>query len=972
MRLGWASGISFLCICSLVEGQDWVDLIRVWDECAYYAKEQAPPADWFLPEFEGRDWTYGAPAFGPSYPAPTPVSGLGTAIPSLYVRKRFLVSHPEAIRHLYFRIDWSGGFVVYLNGRRVLVQNLPLLSSDPLPHTIQPIEPHWSGTAEVFDLGSGSELLQPGTNLFALHWVPGNGYGSSCTLELLGNFVRGPCLQGAGIGYQIITWKTKQPTDTRIEYGLTPELGEVIEDKEPVTLHAVRLNHLIPGRRYFYRVGYTEDGQRVDSPIYSFSAFPTNGTLRFAVLADLGSGNRNQFAIAKVLAATQPDFVLMPGDLVYSVFRPSLADFRLFSVYARLFHTTPFFAVAGNHDVMYGARGFFDAIFPPTNDLPAEVHAQWQTGPKHFYSFDFGPVHFVGLYAPLGGTPGGLEPDSPQLAWLEQDLASTSKPWKVLFLHQPLRTSGMHQREDHNFNGRPDPEDVSAVLLPIARRYGVQLIFSAHDHDYERFSPIDGIQLFVTGGGGGMLYSQYTQDPFSVHFLRQHHFLLVEGDTDKMQITALGKQGEVLDRVWIRRTLPPTPVMRSTWHTVSFPTQASPDEDGNFPGQIFDFHGCPFLGVPGQESNPGRLWINEDKEFLYLGLESIVPGPGGLPILFVEIPGRPGLTDLKALEPISPDSFDESSLAALRVLRQLRFQNFQPSVAVVLGDEFADQTDPDWPAEVQCETSPGNWETYTVRIGQGAFFLTPTLSPIEGARIQQFNRSPQTEPDPGERTVDFAVVALPRSALGISYGQSIRIGLVILRPRWRLEDSTWVGWLDRAFVGANLEGGGWEPTFLRPISVQLMAGPDTDEDGLPDADELARGLDPNRPDTDGDGLPDGWELRNGLDPTDPNSLEGAKGDPDHDGLPNLSEYRLGIDPQDPQSTLRLQWELTEGYTGFLSWQNPPYAVAALEWTPRLSPSTRWWILYDRGCPNQTVRLPIQTLPSGFYRLRVSP
>ena len=53
--------------------------------------------------------------------------------------------------------------------------------------------------------------------------------------------------------------------------------------------------------------------------------------------------------------------------------------------------------------------------------------------------------------------------------------------------------------------------------------------------------------------------------------------------------------------------------------------------------------------------------------------------------------------------------------------------------------------------------------------------------------------------------------------------------------------------------------------------------PDTDEDGLTDAQEVELGTNPNNPDTDGDGLIDGVEVGLGTDPLNSNSVEGEGG-----------------------------------------------------------------------------------------------
>jgi hypothetical protein len=55
-------------------------------------------------------------------------------------------------------------------------------------------------------------------------------------------------------------------------------------------------------------------------------------------------------------------------------------------------------------------------------------------------------------------------------------------------------------------------------------------------------------------------------------------------------------------------------------------------------------------------------------------------------------------------------------------------------------------------------------------------------------------------------------------------------------------------------------------------------------------------------DSDGDGLPDAWEIAMGLNPNDPND---AGRDSDGDGLSNEEEYRAGTYAFDPNDGFRL-------------------------------------------------------------------
>jgi len=387
--------------------------------------------------------------------------------------------------------------------------------------------------------------------------------------ELCANFQRGPYVQRITGESAEILWRTPVYATAAVDYGPTPSLGYSVTNATPSTDHRLTLIGLSADTAYSYRV---RSGEAV-SPVSRFRTAPATGDVSFAVLGDSGSGWLAQLRLADQLAQADPDLILHTGDTAYGALNASTADIRCLSVYAQQLRGTGIYPTFGNHDLYADSTSFFDTFSTPTNTA---------TGTGHFYSFDYGDVHFVCLFVPTltayaGTGPYLLGPGSAQLQWLTNDLAATLKPWRVLWLHSPLFTSSGHRYEDVNGNGIHDRLELQGWLLPLASEHGVQLMFSGHDHCYERFAPVDGVHCYVTGGGGQSLYGLVELDALSRWFESRHHFLNVTIAGDTATVQAVDPAGVVFDESVVPRISPPR--VRISWvrpDSVQFRWNAEP------------------------------------------------------------------------------------------------------------------------------------------------------------------------------------------------------------------------------------------------------------------------------------------------------------------------------------------------------------------------------------------------------------
>ena len=203
---------------------------------------------------------------------------------------------------------------------------------------------------------------------------------------------------------------------------------------------------------------------------------------------------------AKLLGEIQPDAVLTLGDLQYP--SGALIDFE--TMYANNWgkYRDITFPVPGNHEYgTPGARGYF-AYFGARAGEPE----------KGYYSYDLGAWHLIALNSECDKI-GGCGDSDPQATWLREDLGDHPRKCVLAYWHRPRFSSGSH--------GNSLDHDALWRRLVAAR---ADLVLSAHDHDYERYVPMNadgdaapakGLTQIVAGTGGASHYQFHNPEPTS-------------------------------------------------------------------------------------------------------------------------------------------------------------------------------------------------------------------------------------------------------------------------------------------------------------------------------------------------------------------------------------------------------------------------------------------------------------------------
>lgn len=331
-----------------------------------------------------------------------------------------------------------------------------------------------------------------------------------------------------------------------------PASSDAFSDDGVTTyIHTAAVSDLKPGTAYEYRVG-AGDKRSSWQPFHTaqghdFKAliFPDSQSSDYSVWAATAqpAWQRNQDA----------QFFINMGDLVDNG-QDHYQWNAWFDVVGDMIARIPVVPLLGNHETYdkdWKVR--MPEAYLHLFALPRIDREKYQ---NQFYSFDYGDVHFVVLNT-QSQELADFEPslDEDEVAWFKEDMAKTTKKWKIVLMHKdPLQ---------YGFANRPQPREEGfspegRLWMPLFDQYGVDAVLSAHLHTYRDRGHIRNFQrdesgplYLITGVAGNVqypgLWKQHSLDEYVAPQPETDNYMTLEATDDSLTFRSFLPDGQLLE-----------------------------------------------------------------------------------------------------------------------------------------------------------------------------------------------------------------------------------------------------------------------------------------------------------------------------------------------------------------------------------------------------------------------------------------
>lgn len=247
---------------------------------------------------------------------------------------------------------------------------------------------------------------------------------------------------------------------------------------------------------------------------------PLETELRFAVIGDFGTGEPDQYAVARRMCKWRErhpfDVVFTTGDNVYPDGERKDFEAKFFRpMDCLLSDGVRFHASLGNHDIATGNGR--PQLSEPAFGMPARNYVVRRDG-----------VRFVVANS-----------NDFRMGWLSRALEPRpGDRWTIVLFHHPVYSAGTTHGSTPGLAGK---------LHGLFREEGVDLVLTGHDHVYSLSEDKDGIRYVVTGGGGARSYGCKESPDIEVCVSRLH-FLYIRATNTEIKVKAVADTGAVFDR----------------------------------------------------------------------------------------------------------------------------------------------------------------------------------------------------------------------------------------------------------------------------------------------------------------------------------------------------------------------------------------------------------------------------------------